>query len=75
MLNASSTSGIPALKSVMPLKRSCKGGVNFNDATAIVAKNGTISNKFVGLFLERSGKRPIEKIRVTPNGSINALGS
>ena len=53
MLNASSTSGNPALKSVIPLKRSCKGGVNFNDATAIVAKNGTISNKFVGLFFEK----------------------
>ena len=46
MLNASSTSGIPALKSVKPLKRSCNGGVNFNDATAIVAKKGTISNSF-----------------------------
>ena len=46
MLKASSTSGIPALKSVIPLKRSCKGGVNFNEATAIVAKKGTISNSF-----------------------------
>ena len=70
MLNASLTSGRPALKSVIPLKRSCKGGVNFNDATAIVAKNGTISSKFVGLFFEKRGKRPIENIRVIPNGSI-----
>ena len=61
MLNASSTSGNPALKSVIPLKRSCKGGVNFNDATAIVAKNGTISNKFVGLFFEKEGKVQLRK--------------
>ena len=64
MLKASSKSGIPDLKSVIPLKRSCKGGVNFRDATAIVAKNGTISNKFVGVFFDKRGKRPIEKIRV-----------
>ena len=50
MLNAFSTSGSPALKSVIPLKRSCKGGVNFNDATAMVAKNGTISSKFVWIY-------------------------
>ena len=66
---------MPPLRSVIPLKRSWSGGVNFNDATAIVARNGTISCKFVGVFFEKSGKRPIEKIRVIPNGSIRALGN
>ena len=50
-------------------------GTQHAEATAMVARNGTISNKFVGLFFEKSGKRPIEKIRVIPNGSIKALGN
>ena len=39
----SSKSGIDARIQVNALKESCNGGVSFNAATAIVAKNGTIS--------------------------------
>ena len=51
----SSRSGRPPLISVMPLKRSCNGGVNFNDATAIVARNGTISTNADGFLLVKYG--------------------
>ena len=71
----SSKSGIPALKSVIPLNKSCNGGVNFREATAIVAKKGIISRKVLGLLLEIRGNHPIEKIKVIPKGSINDLGN
>ena len=31
---------MPPFKSIIPLNKSCNGGVSFNDATAIVAKKG-----------------------------------
>ena len=43
IFNASSKSGMPPFKSIIPLNKSCNGGVSFKDATAIVAKKGTIS--------------------------------
>ena len=57
----------------MPLKRSCNGGVNFNEATAMVAKKGTISTKLFGLLFVMYGNKPIAKINVIPKGSIKDL--
>ena len=73
--NASSTSGMPDLRSVIPLNRSWSGGVNFNEATAIVAKKGTNSRNDLGFLSVINGNNPIQKIRVTPKGSTKALGN
>ena len=59
----------------MPLNKSCRGGVNFKDATAIVARKGTNSKKLVGFLFDKSENSPIEKISVIPKGSIKALGN
>ena len=73
--NASSKSGRDPLKSVIPLNKSCKGGVNFKEATAIVAKKGIISTKFSGFLFEKNGNNPIENIKVIPKGSTRDLGN
>ena len=73
--NTSSKSGIEPLKEVNALNESCNGGINFSEATAIVAKNGTISRRFLSPLPKKNGNIPIEKISVIPKGSIKALGN
>ena len=71
----SSKSGIDARIEVNALNESCNGGVSFNAATAIVAKNGTISISIKSFCPVMYGKRPIAKIKVIPKGSINDRGN
>ena len=73
--NDSSTSGIPERRSVIPLKRSWRGGVNFNEDTAIVARKGINSRNVDGFLFEIRGNNPMQKINVIPKGSTRALGN
>ena len=70
-ITAQNTVGV---KSVIPLKRSCNGGVNFKDAAAIVAKKGITLDIFSISEVNNSGTIPIKNISVIPKGSTNALG-
>ena len=73
-LVVASKSGSPPLMELYPLNVSWSGGVNFNDAAAIVAKKGITLDILFMSEVNNNGTIPIRNIRVIPKGSTNALG-
>ena len=66
---------MPERRSVIPLKRSCRGGVNFSEDTAMVARNGINSRNEEGFLFEIKGNNPMQKIKVIPKGSTKVRGN